>query len=212
MIFLTSELWFPNPKYTDESGVLAVGGDLSPERLMLAYKNGIFPWYNEDEPILWWCPKDRMVLFPDRLHIAKSMRPLLKKDKFQITFNQAFDEVIMACAEIKRNGQNGTWISDEIIKAYKALHTIGYAHSIETWQEGKLVGGLYGVYLKDSGVFCGESMFSKASNASKFAFIKMVEYFKEKNLKIIDCQIHTPHLKSLGAELIDRKRFLEYLS
>lgn len=211
MIFLTSELWFPNPENTDESGILAVGGDLSAEHLMLAYRHGIFPWYNEDEPILWWCPVERMVLFPEKLHISKSMRPLLKQNKFEITFNQAFNEVIKACADIKRKGQNGTWINDEMIKAYKILHQKGFAHSVEVWQNDKLVGGLYGIYLQGSGIFCGESMFSRISNASKVAFIKMVEHFGTRRLQLVDCQIYTPHLASLGGELIERQAFLNYL-
>jgi len=211
MVFLTSELWFPNPKFTDESGILAVGGDLSAERLMLAYRKGIFPWYNEDEPVLWWCPDERMVLFPDDLHISKSMKPLLNQNKFDVTYNKAFDQVISNCASTKREGQNGTWLSDEMIRAYKTLHKNGFAHSVEAWQDGKLVGGLYGVYLKGCGIFCGESMFAHQSNASKYAFIKMIEHYKIKGLHLVDCQIYTPHLASLGAKLIDRSLFLNYL-
>lgn len=211
MVFLTSELWFPHPKNADESGILAVGGDLSAERLMLAYRSGIFPWYNENEPILWWSPEERMVLFPEKLHISKSMRPLLNQNKFQVSFNQAFEKVITACASVPREGQNGTWISDEMLSAYTILHQKGYAHSIEAWQDNKLVGGLYGIYLKRFGVFCGESMFAHQSNASKYAFIKMVQHYKAKGLKLIDCQIYTPHLERLGAELVTRKHFLNYL-
>ncbi|MGX1023198.1 leucyl/phenylalanyl-tRNA--protein transferase [Flavobacterium sp. CS20] len=211
MVFLTSELWFPHPQNADESGVLAVGGDLSAERLMLAYRNGIFPWYNENEPILWWSPDQRMVLFPEKLHISKSMRPLLNQNKFKVTFNQAFEKVIAACATTPREGQDGTWLSDEMIKAYTNLHKKGFAHSVETWQDDELVGGLYGVYLKSCGVFCGESMFAHQSNASKFAFIKMVEHYKTLGLKLVDCQIYTPHLERLGAELIDRDEFLKVL-
>lgn len=211
MIFLTSELWFPNPSQTHESGILAVGGDLSAERLLLAYQSGIFPWYNEDDPILWWCPDQRMVLFPENLHISKSMRALLRKNKFRITYNQAFEEVINACATIKRPGQHGTWIIDDMILAYKSLHEMGIAQSVEAWHDNKLVGGLYGIYLEDKCVFCGESMFTKQSNASKYAFIKMVEHFQSKGLKIVDCQIYTSHLESLGAQLIERDVFLKYL-
>lgn len=211
MVFLTSELWFPNPEYTDEYGILGVGGDLSAERLMLAYSNGIFPWYNENEPILWWCPSERMVLFPEKLHIAKSMRPLLNQNKFEITFNQAFEEVILACAKVKREGQKGTWINDEMVNAYKNLHQKGYAQSVEAWQDGELVGGLYGIYLRGLGIFCGESMFTHVSNASKYAFIKMVEHFSAQRLRLIDCQIYTPHLETLGAELIERREFLKFL-
>ena len=211
MVFLTSELWFPNPEYTDESGILAVGGDLSAKRLILAYRNGIFPWYNEDEPILWWCPDERMVLFPEKLHIAKSMRPLLNQNKFKITYNQAFDEVIAACAKINRKGQGGTWISDDMKKAYINLHEKGFAQSVEAWQDGQLVGGLYGIYLQGCGIFCGESMFSSQSNASKVAFIKMVEHFLANGLRLVDCQVYNSHLESLGAELICRNEFLNYL-
>ncbi len=211
MVFLTSELWFPHPNKADESGILAVGGDLSPERLMLAYRNGIFPWYNENEPILWWSPDERMVLFPEKLHISKSMRPFLNQNKFKVTFNQVFEQVIKACASTPREGQNGTWLSDEMLSAYINLHQKGHAHSIEAWQGDELVGGLYGIYLKSCGVFCGESMFAHQSNASKFAFIKMVEHYKTLGLKLIDCQIHTPHLERLGAELIGRDEFLKVL-
>jgi len=211
MVFLTSEIWFPDPSQTHESGIIAVGGDLTVDRLILAYNNGIFPWFTEDDPILWWCPEQRMVLFPDNLHISKSMRPLLRKNKFTITYNQAFEEVLNACAKIKRSGQDGTWITDDMISAYTTLHEMGIAQSVEAWDEGKLVGGLYGIYLKEKGVFCGESMFTKQNNASKYAFIKMVEHFQAKGLKLVDCQIHTNHLESLGAQLIEREVFLSYL-
>ncbi len=211
MVFLTSELWFPHPRNTDDSGILAVGGDLSEERLILGYRNGIFPWYNENEPILWWSPDERMVLFPDKLHISKSMRPFLNQNKFEVTFNKAFEQVISACANTPRGGQDGTWLSDEMIRAYNNLHQKDIAHSVEAWKDGKLVGGLYGIYLKHCGVFCGESMFSYQSNASKLAFIKMVEHYKTLGLKLVDCQIYTQHLERLGAELISRETFLNYL-
>lgn len=210
MVFLTSDLWFPNPDQTHESGILAIGGDLSIDRLLLAYRNGIFPWYNEDEPILWWCPQERMVLFPQNLHMAKSMRPLLNKNAFSITYNHSFKDVIMACSRVKRRGQEGTWLTQDMISAYLKLHQIGYAHSVEAWQDNELVGGLYGVYLEEYGIFCGESMFSKVSNASKYAFIKMVEHYQNKGVKLIDCQVYTQHLESLGAELISRHDFLSY--
>jgi leucyl/phenylalanyl-tRNA--protein transferase len=212
MVFLTSEIWFPYPGQTHESGIIAVGGDLSVDRLVLAYNKGIFPWFTEDDPILWWCPEQRMVLFPDNLHISKSMRSLVRKNKFKITYNQAFKEVLNACAKIKRSGQDGTWITDEMIQAYNKLHEMGIAQSVEAWDEdNKLAGGLYGLYLKEKGVFCGESMFTRQNNASKYAFIKMVEHFKTKGLKLVDCQIHTSHLESLGAQLIERDVFLSYL-
>jgi leucyl/phenylalanyl-tRNA--protein transferase len=211
MTILSSELWFPKPDQTHQSGIIAVGGDLSPERLLLAYNSGIFPWYNEDEPILWWCPEDRMVLFPENLHISKSMRPYLNKEKFKVTFNTCFKDVIFACSKVYRKGQNGTWINREMIEAYLRLHQMGYAHSVEVWKDENLVGGLYGIYLKKQGVFCGESMFSKMSNASKYAFIKMVKSYQKKGVRMIDCQVYTDHLKSLGAQLIDRDEFLKFL-
>lgn len=212
MYFLTKELWFPDPRETTKEGVLAVGGDLNPERLILAYKNGIFPWYNEDEPIIWWSPPQRMVLYPENLKVSKSMRSVLNKNTFQYTVNQKFEDVIVNCAKIKRKHEQGTWITAAMIKAYTQLHHMGYANSVETWKDGKLVGGLYGIYLKDKGIFCGESMFTKESNASKFAFIKMIEHFRTKGLKLVDCQMYTAHLESLGAQLISRKRFLNYLN
>jgi len=212
MVFLTSELWFPPAEQAHESGILAIGGDLSVDRLLLAYKNGIFPWFNKEDPILWWCPEQRMVLFPENLHISKSMKPLLRKQQFKITYNEAFEEVMLACAIAKRKGQDGTWITDDMISAYKNLHHKGMAQSVEAWHDDQLVGGLYGIYLKKQGVFCGESMFTRQSNASKYAFIKMVEHFKTKGLKIVDCQIYTSHLETLGAQLIEREVFLSYLN
>jgi len=212
MVFLTSELWFPPVEQAHESGILAIGGDLSVDRLLLAYKNGIFPWFNKEDPILWWCPEQRMVLFPENLHISRSMKPLLRNQQFKITYNEAFEDVMLACASIKRKGQDGTWITDDMISAYKNLHDKGIAQSVEAWNDDQLVGGLYGIYLKKQGVFCGESMFTRQSNASKYAFIKMVEHFKTKGLKLVDCQIYTSHLKSLGAQLIEREVFLSYLN
>jgi len=211
MYFLTKELWFPDPQETTKEGILAVGGDLNPERLILAYNNGIFPWYNEDEPIIWWSPPERMVLYPEKLKVSKSMRSVINKNTFQYTVNQTFEDVILNCATIKRKHEEGTWITKEMVKAYCQLHELGYAISVETWNEEKLVGGLYGIYLKDKGIFCGESMFSKESNASKFAFIKMIEHFKTQGLRLVDCQMYTPHLESLGAEVMPRIKFLRYL-
>jgi leucyl/phenylalanyl-tRNA--protein transferase len=211
MVLLSSELWFPHPEQTHESGILAVGGDLSLERLLLAYENGIFPWYNENEPILWWCPEERMVLFPDNLHVSKSMRPYFNQNKFEVTYNQCFEEVIVSCSEAPRKGQNGTWLTKDMIEAYLQLHKSGFAQSVEVWDEDKLVGGLYGVYLKHKNIFCGESMFAKESNASKYGFIKMVQHYKDKGVKLIDCQVHTAHLTSLGAQLISRAQFLSFL-
>ncbi len=201
----------PPVNLADEDGLLAVGRDISPTRLKEAYYNGIFPWYNAGQPVLWWSPDPRMVLFPERLKIARSMRPLLNQNKFKVTFNQEFEKVIENCGEIDRKGQDGTWITDEIKKNYLQLYHEGMAFSTEVWDDSKLVGGLYGIYLKDKKMFCGESMFSKASNASKFGFIKLVEKLKGDGIKIIDCQVYTSHLESLGAEEIPREQFLEYL-
>ena len=195
---------------TDE-GLVAYGGDLSPERLLAAYSHGIFPWYNEDQPILWWSPDPRMVLFPENLKISGSMKRLLKKDFFEITFNQAFPEVISNCAKIDRPGQDGTWITSEMEQAYLRLHEIGIARSVEVWKEKELVGGVYGIYLEEKKVFCGESMFSKVSNASKYGLIRLVQELQKDGLRLFDCQVYTPHLASLGADEIPRSVFLEYL-
>jgi len=202
---------FPPVSFADEDGLLAVSRELSPERLKEAYYKGIFPWYNEGQPVLWWSPDPRMVLFPENLKIAKSMRPYLNQDKFQVTFNQEFEKVMENCGNIDRNGQDGTWITPEIKQNYLKLHQEGIAVSTEVWDESELVGGLYGIYLKDKMVFCGESMFSEASNASKFGFIKLVQKLEKEGVKLIDCQIYTSHLESLGAEEIDRIEFLKFL-
>lgn len=209
MYFLTKELFFPPADEADEDGILAVGGDLSPERLQLAYKNGIFPWFDDDEPILWWSPNDRMVLFPDEFVVSKSMRNILNRGVFKVTFNQNFKEVISNCSSIKRDGQRGTWITDQMIEAYTKLNEMGIAKSVEVWQEGVLVGGLYGIDLEH--VFCGESMFSKVSNASKVAFVSLVRKLKEENYKLLDCQVHNDHLESLGAREISREDFMKIL-
>jgi len=208
MIFRLNEddVEFPPVELAEEDGLLAVGGDLSEQRLLRAYSLGIFPWYSEETPILWYSPHERFVLFPDKVKISKSMRQILKSGKFIITENQAFSEVIKACAEAKREGQDGTWILDEMQEAYIKLHRLGIAHSIEVWFEGQLVGGLYGVKLEQ--VFCGESMFSAMSNASKTALIWLCQ---NKNYELIDCQVHTEHLESMGAEFIDREEYMRYL-
>ncbi len=211
MFILTDSIQFPDVTYADRDGLLAIGGDLSQERLMKAYYNGIFPWYNEGEVILWFSPDPRMVLFPSELYISKSMKQLLRKNKFDVTFNRDFSSVIDNCAAIKRAAQDGTWITDDMQDAYKNLHKLGYAISVEVWENSILVGGLYGVYLADKKVFCGESMFSKVSNASKYGFIKLVEQLKEKGVRLIDCQVYTEHLASLGAKEIPRAAFLEFL-
>jgi leucyl/phenylalanyl-tRNA--protein transferase len=210
MYFLLKELFFPDVSEADKSGILAVGGDLSPERLMLAYKSGIFPWFDSDEPILWWSPAQRMVLFPEELVISKSMRSILRRELFTVTFNKDFRSVISNCSSIKRDGQRGTWITDEMIEAYVKLHELGHAKSVEVWQNNELVGGLYGIDLGT--IFCGESMFSKVSNASKVAFITLVENLKVRQYKLIDCQVHNDHLESLGAREIERAQFMEMLS
>ena len=186
-----------------------MGGDLNPGTLLSAYGQGIFPWYNEGEPILWWSPNPRFVLFPEKIKVTKSMRTVLNNGKFRFTINRAFPDVILSCKTVTRKDQHGTWISPAVQKAYIHLHELGYAHSAEAWLDGKLVGGLYGIRLGN--VFFGESMFSKESNASKFAFIKYVEQLRKENVALIDCQVYTPHLEALGAEMIDRKGFIELL-
>lgn len=207
MIWLGEELVFPPLGLATEDGVLAIGGDLSVARLKLAYQNGIFPWFNEGEPIVWYSPWERMVLLSDEVKVSKSMKQILRKKDFIITENQAFEQVIFNCKHINRNDQFGTWITDDMEQAYINLHKAGFAKSIEVWKEDKLVGGLYGVDL-GNGVFCGESMFSKLSNTSKIAFIHLVQ---NNNYKLIDCQMYTDHLASLGAREINRKEFLEFL-
>lgn len=207
MYFLLKELFFPDVTEADRDGILAVGGDLSPERLILAYQSGIFPWFDSDDPILWWAPHQRMVLFPDELVVSKSMRSILRKEIFTVTFNKDFRGVISNCSQIRRNGQRGTWITSEMIEAYVKLHELGFAKSVEVWQNNELVGGLYGIDLGH--VFCGESMFSKVSNASKVAFITLVENLKIRKYKLIDCQVHNDHLESLGAREIERAEFMK---
>lgn len=190
-------------------GLLAVGGDLSTERLILAYRNGIFPWFSEDSLILWWSPDPRMVLYPDKVKVSKSMRNTLNKDIFRVTKDQAFGAVIDACAKAPRPGQSGTWITEKMKAAYVELHKKGIAHSYEVWEGDQLAGGLYGMDL--GRVFCGESMFSNSDNASKCALIYLCRELEEKHYSLIDCQLHTPHLESLGAELISRDQYLRIL-
>ncbi|MES2863833.1 MAG: leucyl/phenylalanyl-tRNA--protein transferase [Bacteroidota bacterium] len=210
MYFLTPELYFPPASETSSEGIIAVGGDLSPERLLLAYQSGIFPWYDHDEPKLWWCPEERMVLFFENLRITKSMRNVLNRKEFQVTFNTAFKDVISNCQKSPRKNQDGTWISDEIVEAYCKLHELGHAKSVEVWQNNELVGGLYGIDLGD--VFCGESMFSKVANASKVGFIHLAKQLEMANYKILDCQVYNDHLESLGCIEIDRDDFLMILN
>jgi len=207
--FLTELLEFPPADNANADGLLAVGGDLSPERLLLAYKSGIFPWFNDDSLILWWSPDPRMILFPQKIKISKSMRQILSGTRFTLTRNKCFKEVMEACAEIERMGQEGTWITNSMKEAYLRLNELGFARSYEVWEDKKLVGGLYGIDLGQ--VFCGESMFSKANNASKYAFINLAKDLEDRNYKFIDCQVYTKHLASLGAEEIPRKEFLKLL-
>ncbi|WP_378186287.1 leucyl/phenylalanyl-tRNA--protein transferase [Aquimarina sp. W85] len=211
MHILTDTIDFPPVHLANKDGLLAVGGDLSSERLLCAYTNGIFPWFTDDQPILWFSPDPRMVLFPNELRISKSMRQLMRKNTFKTTFNTRFKEVISACASIPRKDQDGTWITSNMINAYHDLHRLGYAISVEVWQEDVLVGGLYGVLLRNQEVFCGESMFSKVSNASKFAFVSLVQQLASEGIKLIDCQMYTDHLASLGAREIERTIFMNYL-
>lgn len=210
MYFLSKELYFPPAEYASPEGILAIGGDLSPERLLLAYRNGIFPWFEDDEPILWWCPPERMVLFLDELKVSKSMRNILNRDIFRVTWDTAFKDVIALCRDIKRDGQRGTWITTEMTEAYCRLHELGYARSVEVWQGEELVGGLYGVDMGH--VFCGESMFSLAPNSSKVAFIALARHLREKNYKLLDCQVHNDHLETLGAREIPRREFLKIIN
>ncbi|HWB25164.1 MAG TPA: leucyl/phenylalanyl-tRNA--protein transferase [Chitinophagaceae bacterium] len=205
---LNSKLWFPPVEEAMEDGLLAMGGDLTVDRLLLAYKKGIFPWYDGKVP-LWWCPDPRFVLFPAELKVSKSMQQLLKRNAFEFTVNKAFKEVIHHCKTSERAGQDGTWITDDVENAYTILHTLGYAHSAEVWQNNTLVGGLYGIKLGN--VFFGESMFSLVSNASKYAFISYVQQLRQQGVQLIDCQVYTAHLESLGAKMIERKDFMRLL-
>ena len=207
---LTKELWFPPVSETHDSGILAIGGDLSVERLLLAYNSGIFPWFEDGEPITWWSPEWRMVLFPQDFKPSKSMRNILNRNLFKVSFNQNFKEVISNCQSVKREGQNGTWITDDMIAAYCKLHDLGIAKSVEVWQNEELVGGLYGIDLGH--VFCGESMFSIVSNASKVAFSSLVDYLKTNNYSLLDCQVYNEHLESLGCVEIERDDFLMILN
>jgi leucyl/phenylalanyl-tRNA--protein transferase len=209
MFYLSSSLFFPPVYEANYDGILAIGGDLSPERLLLAYKSGIFPWFEEGEPITWWSPDPRMVLFLDELIVSKSMRNILNRNSFTVTFNQNFRDVISNSQNIKRDGQDGTWITNDMIVAYCKLHELGVAKSVEVWQDDELVGGLYGLDLGH--VFCGESMFSKVSNASKVAFISLVSHLKATNYKLLDCQVYNPHLESLGCREIERDAFIKIL-
>lgn len=208
LFILDKDIHFPPVQLAEPDGLLAIGGDLSPARLLEAYRHGIFPWYEGDH-ILWWCPDPRFVLFPDELKVARSIRPLLNRKEFAFTTNKAFKEVIHYCKSSPRPGQDGTWITDDVENAYIRLHELGYAHSAEVWKDGQLAGGLYGIRLGK--VFFGESMFSRISNASRYAFITYISQLKKEGVTLIDCQVYTEYLKSLGARMIPGKEFDQLL-
>jgi leucyl/phenylalanyl-tRNA---protein transferase len=201
-----TDIYFPEPAFAEPDGLLAIGGDLSTERLLLAYHSGIFPWYSDDEPICWYSPPERCIIFPEKISISKSMQQIVNRKTFIITTNTVFEEVIQHCAETNRRDQDGTWITNDMQKAYINLHNLGIAKSVEVWQNNNLVGGLYGLEINN--IFCGESMFSKVSNASKAALIWLC---KENNYTLIDCQVRTEHLMSMGAEMICRLDYFDLL-
>ena len=209
MYHLSKNLFFPPVSEANADGILAIGGDLSPERLQLAYSSGIFPWFEEDQPIIWWSPNPRMVLFLEDLVVSKSMRNILNRNIFKVTLNQDFRAVIAHCQQVKRDGQTGTWITNDMIEAYCKLHELGIAKSVEVWQDDQLVGGLYGVDLGH--IFCGESMFSLVSSASKVAFIALVNHLEINNYCLLDCQVYNDHLASLGCVEIEREDFMSIL-
>jgi leucyl/phenylalanyl-tRNA--protein transferase len=208
LFVLDADLKFPPVHLAEPDGLLAMGGDLSLERLLVAYRNGIFPWY-EEEHILWWSPDPRFVLYPAELKLSKAFKAVEKKKEFEFTTNKAFKQVIHYCKKIDRHGQEGTWITDDVEAAFCQLHEAGYAHSAEAWKEGQLVGGLYGIRMGK--VFFGESMFSKMSNASRFAFTKYVQQLGSEGIELIDCQVYTEYLESFGARMIDRADFIRQL-
>jgi leucyl/phenylalanyl-tRNA--protein transferase len=201
---------FPDPDQAEPDGLLAVGGDLSPERLVAAYAAGIFPWFNDDAPLLWWSPDPRLVLEPGWLHVPRSLERALRRGRFRITADRAFEQVIRRCAEARRPGQSGTWITTAMVDAYERLHRLGFAHSFEAWEDGVLAGGLYGVSL--GGAFFGESMFADRTDASKAAFVRSVEWLATRGVGLVDCQVHTEHLARFGAKEIPRRDFLERLA
>ena len=210
IFYLSEKISFPPPHLAQPNGLLAVGGDLSVKRLLLAYRLGIFPWFSHDEPILWWSPDPRLVLYPDEIRISKSLKKVIRKKVFEITLDAAFPQVITACAHGRRRKGEGTWITEEMLDAYCKLHEEGYAHSAEAWCDGKLVGGLYGISL--GRCFFGESMFTRISNASKVAFTALVLFLKKRAFEVIDCQVTTEHLIRFGAREIARKKFLAHLN
>lgn len=207
MQFLNEDMKFPEVSTATKEGIVAIGGDLTPQRLLLAYKSGIFPWFDQEEPIIWWSPDPRFVLFPEKLKISKSMKQVLRNSNFEVTINRDFNTIIENCAKIERIGQRGTWITPNMIEAYKVFYQLGYVISVEVWRDNEIVGGLYGVDV-NNGVFCGESMFSKVSNASK---VGLITFLQNSNYNLYDCQVYTNHLASLGAEDIPREEFLKYL-
>ena len=207
---LSEDLVFPSPHLASKEGLLAVGGDLTHRRLLLAYSLGIFPWYSEGEPILWWSPDPRLVLYPNELKISKSLNKIIKKEIFRVTVDRAFERVINDCARVRLENREGTWIVDDMVNAYCDLHASGFAHSIEAWEGDRLAGGLYGVSLGKS--FFGESMFTRVSNASKVAFVTLVKYLHSLDFTMIDCQITTGHLTRFGAREISRTRYLDQLA
>lgn len=209
MFVLDHNIRFPSVDLADVNGILAIGGDLSVDRLLLAYKSGIFPWYNQGEPIVWYSPPKRMVLFPEELKVSKSMRQVIRNGNYKVSFNLNFKKVIRECMQIERKDQKGTWITDEMLVAYQKLHEIGIAKSVEVYQDELLVGGLYGIDLGN--IFCGESMFSKKDNASKIAFIHLVKKLEQENYSLIDCQVYNDHLASMGAREIPRIDFVKTL-
>ena len=209
MFQLGEDYIFPHPSNADKHGIVAYGGDLNPLRILEAYKLGIFPWFESDQNLMWWSPDPRMILYTDKFKVSKSFKAFLKKSNYKVTFNKDFELVINSCANIKRINQKGTWITEGLIKSFIDLHKMGKALSVEVWEDDDLVGGLYGLDLDD--VFCGESMFSKSSNASKIALYYLTKELKKNNYRFIDCQVPSEHLKSLGGEVISRSNFLDLL-
>ena len=207
---LSDDLIFPSPYLASKEGLLAIGGDLSPKRLLLAYSNGIFPWYSEGEPILWWSPDPRLVLYPAELNVSRSLKKVLKQDIFKVTLDRAFQDVIAECARVRQENHEGTWIVDDMVQAYCRLHESGFAHSFEVWHDNRLAGGLYGVSLGKC--FFGESMFTRITNASKVAMVALVEHLQQLNFDFIDCQITTAHLTRFGAREVSRANYLDELA
>lgn len=209
MFQLGEDYIFPHPSNADKHGIVAYGGDLNPLRILEAYKSGIFPWFESDQKLMWWSPDPRMILYVDKFKVSKSFKAFLKKSNYKVTFNKDFELVINSCANIKRINQKGTWITEGLIKSFIDLHEIGKAISVEVWEDDDIVGGLYGLDLDD--VFCGESMFSKSSNASKIALYYLTKELRKNNYRFIDCQVPSEHLKSLGGEIISRSNFLDLI-